>query len=99
MKNAELLEQFGRRVDQLRIRAALTREELATGAGLTEDYVYRLIGGRQEPRIGVLVALARALGVAPGALLEPVERMKLGDRVKSSPVILDRMHALEAKET
>jgi transcriptional regulator with XRE-family HTH domain len=91
MKNAALCLEFGRRLRQIQIRRAMSLDELAAGAKLAPDYVRRLIAGLQEPRIGVLVALARALDVEPGALLAPVERMKLRDRVKSSPVVLDKM--------
>lgn len=32
------------------------------------------------------------------ALLEPADRVPLGDRARSSPVLLDRMHRLESQE-
>lgn len=63
------LRQFGQRLEQLRRRAAVTKPELATRAGLSMFYVHRLEQGQQEPRIGPLLALSKALGCCACRLL------------------------------
>lgn len=120
MRNEELAAQFGRRTDQLRLKVKprpLSHAELAAAAGLSADFIRRVLGGEHDVRISTLLKLGRALGlelrrtkrdpktgqvIEPQclcALLEPADRVPIGDRAKSAPVILDRMHALEAKET
>jgi transcriptional regulator with XRE-family HTH domain len=48
----------------------MTQAELAKRAKLTRVYVTRLEAGRQDPSLSTLNALARALGVPVGELLE-----------------------------
>ena len=60
MTKAEL-RQFGRRLEHLRSRPR--GRELAAGARLTVEYTRHPLQGRQELRIGPVIALARALGV------------------------------------
>jgi transcriptional regulator with XRE-family HTH domain len=61
--------EFGRRLGRKRKRAGLTKPELATKASLSLFYVHRLEQGQQEPRIGTLVALSKALGCCACQLL------------------------------
>lgn len=61
--------EFGQRLGRQLKRAGLTKPALATKASLSLFYVHRLEAGRQEPRIGTVAALARALGCCPCRLL------------------------------
>jgi len=57
---------MGRRLKALRQTRGWSQAKLAAEAGLAREYVNRLEGGRQDPTLSTLVALARALrcGVA-----------------------------------
>jgi transcriptional regulator with XRE-family HTH domain len=62
--------QMGARIRRLRQAREMTQAELAKRAKLTRVYVTRLEAGRQDPSLSTLNALARALGVPVGELLE-----------------------------
>jgi transcriptional regulator with XRE-family HTH domain len=55
--------QMGARIKRLREAQDLSRAELAERAGITREYVRRLEAGGQDPTLGVLQKIARALGV------------------------------------
>ena len=59
----------GDRIKILRIRRALTQEELADKAGLSKNAVNRLELDKAEPRMSTLRKLAKALGVEPAELI------------------------------
>ena len=59
----------GERLKTLRIRRALTQEELAERAGLSKNAVNRLEVDKAEPRMSTLRKLAQALGVDPSELV------------------------------
>jgi transcriptional regulator with XRE-family HTH domain len=59
----------GERLKTLRIRRALTQEELAQRAGLTKTAINRLEVDKAEPRMSTLRKLAQALGVDPSELV------------------------------
>jgi transcriptional regulator with XRE-family HTH domain len=59
----------GDRLKALRIRRALTQEELAQKAGLSKNAVNRLEVDKAEPRMSTLRKLAQALGVDPSELI------------------------------
>jgi transcriptional regulator with XRE-family HTH domain len=59
----------GERLRALRIRRALTQEELAKRAGLSKQAVNRLEVDRAEPRMSSLRKLAKALDVDPSELV------------------------------
>ncbi len=63
----------GDRLKALRIRRALTQEELAQRAGLSKNAVNRLEVDKAEPRMSTLRKLAQALGVDPHELVKPEE--------------------------
>jgi transcriptional regulator with XRE-family HTH domain len=61
---------FGRNLCLLRCRRGLSQEALARGAGLCRDTVWKTEMGIRSPTLGTLLALADALNVDPGELLE-----------------------------
>lgn len=67
--DARLLAALGARVRELRRERGHTRVELARGAGLSERFVATIEGGRGNPSLLSLAALARALHVALPSLL------------------------------
>lgn len=55
---------FGRAVYQLRIKAAISQEELAFGSGIGRSYVSVLERGEKEPCLGVMFKLSKALNAS-----------------------------------
>lgn len=53
-----------------RLARGLTQRELAARAGTTHAAISQMERGPRQPRPGLLVRLADALGVAPEALLQ-----------------------------
>ena len=64
-----MLSQTGRQIKRRRRELQLTQAELATRACLSKGYVWRIERGLQDPTVGGLKRIAKALGVPPGALL------------------------------
>jgi DNA-binding XRE family transcriptional regulator len=61
---------IGDRLKDLRIRRALTQEELAAKADIGKNTVNRIERNLTEPHMSTLRKLAQALGVEPYKLLE-----------------------------
>src|SRR6476660_523645 len=61
---------IGRRIRQLRTERGLTLEELATAVDRVPSQLSMIENGRREPKLTLLRAIARALGVSLEALLE-----------------------------
>ena len=66
---AVYLRSIGANVRRLRLQRGLTQEALAELADLDLSYEQRVERGSTNLSLAVLVALARALGVAPSLLL------------------------------
>jgi transcriptional regulator with XRE-family HTH domain len=64
----------GRNVAALRKKAGFSQEELAFRADVHRTEVSLIERGKRDPRLGTLVKLARALGVAPETLITGVPR-------------------------
>lgn len=62
--------QMGRRLQALRMKQKMSREELATKAGVTREYVRLVEAGRRDLTVGTLQKLARALGVPAADLMK-----------------------------
>ncbi len=60
---------IGANVSRARLRAGLTQEKLAEAADVDLRFLQRVERGRTNLSVSVLIALADALGVAPGSLL------------------------------
>ncbi len=68
-----LLQAFGDRLRDMREARGWTRDNLFESSGISHRALSYLEWGRRAPTLPTIVALARALGVAPGALVdEPV---------------------------
>jgi transcriptional regulator with XRE-family HTH domain len=66
---SEVLEVFGRRVRDERLRQGLTQLALANAAALSVAYVSLLERGGRNPPITTVATLARALGVGVSELV------------------------------
>ena len=60
---------IGERLRYLRVRQALTQEELAAKASIGKNTVNRIERNLTEPHMSTLRRLARALGVEPHKLV------------------------------
>jgi transcriptional regulator with XRE-family HTH domain len=61
---------IGDRLKDLRVRRALTQEELAAKAGIGKNTVNRIERNQAEPHMSTLRKLAAALGVEPSELVK-----------------------------
>jgi len=61
-------------VRRLRGAAGLSQEELADRAGLHRTYISSVEHGHRNVTLENIFAIARALGVAPGELLAPIDK-------------------------
>jgi len=61
---------IGDRLKRLRIRRALTQQELAERAGISTNALNRIELNKAEPHMSTLRKLAHALGVDPTELIE-----------------------------
>jgi transcriptional regulator with XRE-family HTH domain len=70
MATLEAVVKIGEKLKDLRIRRALTQEELAAAAGIGKNTVNRLERDLTEPRPPTLRKLAQALEVDPAEFVE-----------------------------
>ncbi len=61
---------FTVRLRALRAKRGMSQDALAKRAGISRGYLLRLEAGRQDPTLGILTKLAKALKVKVGGLLE-----------------------------
>lgn len=66
---------------ELRKRKGMTQSDLAERVGVEQPTVQRWERGKREPSFEQLFALADALGVEPGALIDPALAAPLGPRL------------------
>jgi transcriptional regulator with XRE-family HTH domain len=60
---------MGKRLKKLREAREMSQAALATKAKISRGYLIRLEAGRQDPTLGMLERLAKALGVPVTELL------------------------------
>lgn len=61
--------QMGKRIQALRKKRNLSRQELAARAGVSREYIRKLEGGGYDPTVGTLQRIAKAFGVPLTELL------------------------------
>jgi transcriptional regulator with XRE-family HTH domain len=66
------MSQIGQRAREIRQRRGESQEAVSRRAGLALTTYSRIENGHNEPSMGTLQAIARALEVAPGELIDPV---------------------------
>lgn len=69
------------RLAVLRKQKGLTQSALAEIIGVEQPTIQRWEKGKREPELGQLIALARALNVEPGALIDPTIAVPVGPRL------------------
>jgi transcriptional regulator with XRE-family HTH domain len=62
--------EFAANLERIRLAKGLSRPELERLVGLPANSVYLYETKRREPSVRLLAAIAKALGVTPGKLLE-----------------------------
>lgn len=70
IRNEEYLKAFGKNLKKLRLRKKLSRETLAVHANIETMQVYRIETAKINTTICTVLALSKALEVAPKKLLE-----------------------------
>lgn len=76
---------FRCRLRELRDAAGYSRATLAARAGLSPGHLLRIEHGRREPTLSMIVHLARALKVDPGALFAKPTKPRKKTAKKSTP--------------
>ena len=61
--------QMGKRIQALRKKQHLSRQQLAAKADVSREYIRKLEGGGYDPTVGTLQRIAKALGVPLTELL------------------------------
>lgn len=61
--------QMGKRIETLRKKLNLSRQQLAERADVSREYIRKLEGGGYDPTVGTLQRIAKALGVSLTELL------------------------------
>jgi transcriptional regulator with XRE-family HTH domain len=61
--------QFGKAVKELRLKKAMSQQQVADACGLDISYVGQIERGQRNPTLGVMQGLASVLGVKISELL------------------------------
>lgn len=61
---------FGAAVRERRLEVGLSQEELAAGAAVERSHMGKIERGEHMPNFVLILRLAKALGVAPGKLVD-----------------------------
>jgi transcriptional regulator with XRE-family HTH domain len=66
----QIQRRFMKRLKHVRALKNLSQAALAEKAGLSREYLARLETGRQDPTLGTMAKLAKALNVKPSSLID-----------------------------
>lgn len=66
---SDALAAFGNRVKALRLDAGLTQQQLAAAVDLSRTSITNIEGGRQEPGMNAIAAIAKTLGTTTDTLI------------------------------
>jgi transcriptional regulator with XRE-family HTH domain len=61
---------FGKNLRAARVELGLSQEEIADRSGVPQGEISRIERGERDPRVSTVLRLAKAIGFAPGRLLE-----------------------------
>ena len=61
---------FARRLKRLRAERQMSQADVAKRSGVSREYIARLEVGQQDPTLGTMQKLAKALKVTVGKLVE-----------------------------
>lgn len=79
---AEIAVALGQRIAEARTQAGLTLRALAARVGIDHSTLSNYEAGRRPLRVVQLIVIARAIGIAPAALLiAPPEAMAIVNRI------------------
>lgn len=65
---------FGAALRRLRVAAGLTQEQLGLESGVQRNFISLIETGQNQPTIGTIARLARALGMRASELVAEAER-------------------------
>lgn len=65
---------FGAALRRLRLAAGMTQEQLALESGVQRNFISLIETGQNQPTIGTIARLARALGMKASQLVAEAER-------------------------
>ena len=65
-----MMRAFGVRLQELRTKAGLSQDELAERCGLKVSVITKAEDGRTDPRLSIVEALAKGLGISPTSLIK-----------------------------
>jgi transcriptional regulator with XRE-family HTH domain len=68
-----LVDHVAHNLHRVRLRKNFSQREVADKAGVSVSYVSMLERGNRSPPLETIEVLAKALGVAPLSLFEPIE--------------------------
>ncbi len=69
---------FGKILVQTRASLGITQYQLAKLSGVNERYLNYLEHGMKEPRLSMIIKLARAMGISAGIMVDAAAREEAG---------------------
>ena len=73
--DSKIGEYFGKALVRVRTRLGISQYQLAKISGISEEYLNKLENGKREPRAAMIIRLGRAMGIAPGELINVTDRL------------------------